>query len=237
LDLLLQLIRREEMDITRVSLARVADQYLSYLDRIERASPGDLAEFLVIAAQLLLIKSQVLLPKPSVEEEEEEDVGSDLVDRLKLYKQFKAVAEQLRDREAQGLRSYAREVPAPKPDRHLVPGEGDLDRLLAMLSEVLAERREEPPVDEVVSRLTVTIDAKMAEIARLVTIHSQVAFRELLLACRSRQEIVVSFLAVLEMMKQVKLQVTQEGLFGPIIVAKHPDAGSLLEEGDVAAPP
>ena len=96
LGLLLSLIEREELDITKVSLAQVTDQYLAYLEQIEQVRPEILADFLVVAAKLILIKSQALLPRPPViSPEGEADVGDDLVEQLRMYKQFKAAAAQL----------------------------------------------------------------------------------------------------------------------------------------------
>jgi segregation and condensation protein A len=90
LDLLLHLIERQELDITAISLAQVTNQYLEYLGRVSERNPGNLADFLVVAAKLLLIKSRVLLPQPPVPlAPEEEDVGDDLVRQLMEYKRFK----------------------------------------------------------------------------------------------------------------------------------------------------
>src|SRR3990170_2755668 len=91
LDLLLHLIEREELDITKVALAQVTDQYLAYLAMLKEVEVQVLTDFLVVAAKLLLIKSQALLPKPppSVLDEEEEDIGDELARQLRVYKQFK----------------------------------------------------------------------------------------------------------------------------------------------------
>ncbi|MGD2144818.1 MAG: segregation/condensation protein A, partial [Anaerolineae bacterium] len=101
LDLLLRLIEREELDVTSVALAQVTDQYLERLAELERRQPRDLADFLVVAAKLVLIKSAALLPRPSRPDapEDAEDVGQDLVHRLRLYKRFKEIAGLLHARE------------------------------------------------------------------------------------------------------------------------------------------
>ncbi len=89
LDLLLSLIEQEELDITKISLAQVTNQYLAYLEAIKETNPDDLTDFLVIAAKLILIKSKILLPRPpaSIVEEEEEDIGDELARQLLIYKQ------------------------------------------------------------------------------------------------------------------------------------------------------
>ena len=227
LDLLLRLIERDEMDITQVSLARVTDQYLTYLAALQKARVDDLAEFLVVAAKLILIKSRVLLPKPhALGEQEEEDIGEDLVERLKEYRRFKQVAGMLRLREEQGLRSYVRLVPAARPDAILPPGGGDMALLAEAMLQVLRERQEKPAVDRVVAPLRVSISDKIAYIGELLAQRSRIVFRDLLRACASRLEIVVSFLAMLEMIKQLRLRVEQDGLFGEItIVPQAPGEG------------
>ena len=221
LDLLLQLIERQEMDITRVSLARVADQYLEYVAAMEHVEAENLAEFLVIAAKLLLIKSRALLPVPpaAAQEEEEEDVGQDLVEQLKLYRQFKRAAAFLQEREQAGLRSYPRLAPPPELRRHLDLTDVSLNVLAAMAWRVLHERTESSPLDEVVAPILVSIDDKIAYIEKVMIEQHEFSFRRLLQLCASRLEIIVTFLALLEMVKQLCVQVQQERLFGDIVVS------------------
>ena len=122
LDLLLRLVEREELDITGVSLAAVADQYLAYVAALQEVSAANLADFLVIAARLLLIKSRSLLPRPECETDvsEQEDVGEQLAQQLLEYKRFKEVAANLREIEAVGLRAFSRIAPPPQMDRRLL---------------------------------------------------------------------------------------------------------------------
>jgi segregation and condensation protein A len=111
LDLLLHLIERQELDITQVSLAQVTNQYLDHLSRLSERDADSLADFLVVAAKLLLIKSRVLLPQPPaapMAEGEEADVGEDLVRQLIEYKRFKEVARWLQDLDEQGECSFIR---------------------------------------------------------------------------------------------------------------------------------
>ena len=104
LDLLLHLIEREEMDITAVSLVQVTDQYLSHLRSGQQIDATALAEFIAIGARLLYLKSRALLPQPAVDEEEEEELGDDLVQRLREYRRYKEAAGTLREIEEMGLR-------------------------------------------------------------------------------------------------------------------------------------
>jgi len=116
LDLLLELIEKAELDITRLSLAQVTDQYLEYMHRLQLEDPSEVSAFLVIASRLLQIKSQALLPRQTDIQglEEEEDLGEALARQLVLYKRFKEIAYLLSEREAEGLRTYLRMAPPPK---------------------------------------------------------------------------------------------------------------------------
>ena len=106
LDLLLELIERAEFDITKISLARVTNQYLAYLKQIQEYQLEDLASFLVIAARLVQIKSEALLPRPPMREPGEEDPGDALARQLIAYKRYKQVAVLLSEREKAGLKTF-----------------------------------------------------------------------------------------------------------------------------------
>jgi len=114
LDLLLHLIERAELDITTVSLASVTDSYLSYINSLEQANPDEISAFLLIAAKLLQIKSEALLPRPPSREPGEEDVGRSLVDQLKLYKRYKEIGLWMYERQEKNLRTFLRIAPPLK---------------------------------------------------------------------------------------------------------------------------
>lgn len=224
MDLLLHLIEREELDITKVALAQVTDQYLAYLAILKQVEADFLTDFLVVAAKLLFIKSQALLPKPppSLEEEEEEDIGDQLARQLRIYKQFKMVAEMLRQRENDGLKNFIRVASPPKLEPRLTLGDVTLDDLLAAVRQALEVRPADPVVSEVVSPITVTIGEQMALIrTELMTHRSQIRFRDLLGQAASRVEIIVTFLAVLELIKQYIVEVQQDHLFGDIVISAY----------------
>jgi segregation and condensation protein A len=223
MDLLLHLIEREELDITKVALAQVTDQYLAYLAILKQVEAEFLTDFLVMAAKLLLIKSQALLPKPppSLEDEEEEDVGDQLARQLRVYKQFKTVAEMLRQRETDGLRNYIRVALPPKLEPKLTLGDVTLDDLIAAVRQALEVRPPDPAVSEVVSPMAVTIGEQMTLIRAELTRRSQISFQGLLSRAASRVEIIVTFLAVLELIKQYAIEVQQDSLFGDIVISQH----------------
>ncbi len=219
LDLLLHLIERRELDITAVAIAEVTDQYLEYLARAENISPRLMADFIAMAARLLLIKSRALLPSPPAEEEEEEeDPAEALARQLRAYKQFRQIAHLLSEREKAHLRAYVRVAPPPALERRLEPGDVTLEDLVNALRRVLEEQEEVPVDATVVTPYTVTIQDKIGELRSLLQKFRRLDFTRLLKRSRHRQEIIVTFLAVLELIKQEEVLVRQEGLFGPILL-------------------
>ncbi|MCX7680645.1 MAG: segregation/condensation protein A [Anaerolineae bacterium] len=219
LDLLLYLIEREELDITLVALAQVTDQYLAYVRELSHRDVRELSNFLVVAAKLLLIKSLALLPRPSRLPPEAEEAGEELVHQLQVYKQFKEVAALLGRREEQGLRCYVRTCSPVKPTPQLDMEGITLQDLLAAVQRAL-EALPAPPVDEVISPVTLTVADQIAYIERQLARRASVYFSELLAGARSRLEIIVTLLAVLELIKQDRISVRQERLFGDILIER-----------------
>jgi segregation and condensation protein A len=219
LDLLLHLIEKQELDITAVSLAAVTDQYLEYMRHLERISAENLAEFLVVAAKLLLIKSRALLPAPpALEGEEEEDLGEELAQQLREYKRFKELAQQLGQREAEGLRAYLRIAAMPRLDRELDLTGISLDDLLAAVQEALSLQPESGPLAERVAPLIISISDKIQSIEMMLSEQGSFSFDHFLRQAASRAEIIVTLLALLEMIKAGRARVQQKQLFGEILV-------------------
>ncbi|HXV98130.1 MAG TPA: segregation/condensation protein A [Anaerolineae bacterium] len=231
LDLLLNLIEQEELDITKISLAYVTDQYLAYLDILREIDPDELTDFLVVAAKLILIKSEALLPRPpaSMLEEEEEDVGDELARQLLAYKQFKQIAAQLQQVEAEGQRNFVRLAPPIKIEPKLIPGEVSLADLLQAARNALAIRPPDPAVDEVISPQFVTIGQQMAHIRQELSANRSLSFQRLLAGNRNRIEVIVTLLAVLELIKRQVIQVEQPHLFGDIIIRQTQRISELSE--------
>lgn len=226
LDLLLQLIRREELEITAISLAAVTDQFLAYVeqlhatdDAINPKRQAAMASFLEVAAQLLLIKSRELLPRSADArtEEDEEDPAELLAQRLREYAQFKEAAVTLKQRDSAGLRSFVRVAPPPDLPRRVDLGGVSVEDLLAAVQAALDEHPA-PPVSDVVEPVTVTIDQRIERIRSVLRTQGPVSFRSLLRDCQSRIEIIVTFLGLLELMKAGEVVAAQPELFGEIIV-------------------
>jgi segregation and condensation protein A len=219
LDLLLYLIEREELDITKVSLALVTATYLEYIHLLGKLQVDQIADFLVIAAKLLLLKSQALLPRPpAIASEGEEDVGDDLVTQLLLYKQYKEVAQTLGDREAAGLQTFVRLAPPPKIVAKLDLTGISIDDLLTAVRAALEVEKPTPSVGTVVAPFTLTIKDQMGLIERTLKKRSQISFKRMLANAQDRLEIIVTFLAVLELLRRRKIQVLQEQTFGDIVI-------------------
>ena len=212
------MIEKRELDITKVSLAQVTDQYLEHISRLRELEAAALADFLVVAAKLLLIKSQMLLPQPPPIEEEEEDIGDELVRQLIEYKRFKEAAQELRQREEMGLRAYVRVAPPPRLERTLDMEGITLDDLLTAVQQALAVAPLAPPVSNMVTPITITIGDKISQIEAALRRRGRVSFNRLLARATSRMEIIVAFLAVLELVKRQQVDVQQERAFGEIII-------------------
>jgi len=221
LDLLLYLIDKNELDITAVSLVQVTDQYLSYLRSAHQIDAAALAEFIAIGARLIYMKSKALLPQPQPEGEEE-DFGEDLVRQLREYKRFKEAAAHLREIEESGMRAYPRLAPPPSLPLPTGLDGVTLDTLLRIVQEVLERQPDEPP-EIVVERHEVTVADKVAALSEQLGRGRRVSFRAFISSCRSRVEVIVAFLAVLELIKGLMLRAEQDKLFGDIsLVAAEP---------------
>ncbi len=240
LDLLLHLIEREELDISEISLVAVTDQYLRALEEMEEIQAGALADFLVVAARLIFIKSRSLLPKPrSEDDEEEEDPGQALIRQLLEYRQFKAVAAGLRQRQEAGLRVFVRLAPPPSLERKLdLSGVGP-DALHRAVQRALQRIPSDPPLPKV-HAYPITVAEQIQTIRRFVRQlrtrpdPQPVRFSQLLSRSRTRMEIVVTFLAVLELIKQRELEAWQDEIFGDILL--RPGQGAPQEEPQEADP-
>jgi len=217
LDLLLQLIEHAELDITKLSLAKVTNQYLSYLNSFVQKDPTEVSAFLVVASKLVLIKSSILLPSQGgLENESEEDIGDQLARQLIAYKLFKEKAMWLKNRQDNGFRSYLR-VAQPL----IIKEKLDLNGLqiydfVDILVELFFENENVTPLSDVVAISALTLKNRIKEIIRLFKNQSHYKFSDLLGSDSSRLDLVVTFLAVLELIKNHSLIADQSQLFGDI---------------------
>jgi len=233
LDLLLQLIEKAELDITRLALAQVTDQYLEYMHRLEVQDAAEVSAFLVIAAKLVQIKSAALLPRPvNPDLQVEEDPGETLARQLIIYKRFKELSKFLENREAEGLHTYLRldttanlQIPS-----RLDISELTLDALVQAAREIFSNPNNLPPLSEVVSIARFTIRQKISTILDTLKRTGKLTFRSLLSAKGDRVEIVVTFLAMLELVKRHMVGASQTALFGEIELQPEGEITTLEDE-------
>jgi segregation and condensation protein A len=218
LDLLLQLIEREELDITKVALAQVTDQYLQYIESLVERDIDEMAGFIVVASRLLQIKSEALLPKPVIREPGEEDPGEALAQQLIVYRRFKAIAEFLAGREEGGFRTYVRINTALAREATLDLEGVTVADLFEAYKTAVSKRR--PRLDVGVAPERVRLRDKIASILNALRRRKPTSFGAIVKSAKSRLEIVVSFLAVLELVKLRKVRADQEELFGDIALER-----------------
>jgi segregation and condensation protein A len=216
LDLLLYLIRRQNIDILDINVSEITSQYMAYVDLMEAHQFELAAEYLVMAAMLAEIKSRMLLPRSSEEHEEEEDPRASLIRRLQEYERFKQAAVDL-DQVPRVSRDVF-PVTAAGPDRSLMRLDPDveLQELLLALSEVL--RRADMFESHHVSKEKLSTRERMAQVLDTLAHQHFVPFVSLFKAEEGRLGVVVTFLAVMELIKESLVEIVQSESFAPIHV-------------------
>ena len=241
LDLLLQLVERRRLPIAELSLVAVADQYLAQVRAMSRVEPDVLSEFLAIGARLLLLKSRSLLPAiepPATSEGDEESDGADLVRRLEAYRAFRQVAEELGRLDALGPLSFSGGARPSDPTPDAVALQAIAPALLASLYLAIEQRRAAPPAqtDPTVPRASVA--DRIARLRARLAEDGHIAWTDV--SGDTVDEIVVTLLAVLELVRRGELVIVQPDLFGPIRLealtpaAMSVDDGELTDEADPA---
>jgi segregation and condensation protein A len=223
LDLLLHLIKRDEVDIYDIPIAHITNQYLQYLELMRQLDLEVAGEFLVMAATLMRIKAKMLLPLPAVGEEEQPgDPREELVQRLVEYRQFKEAATTLKGREDERRMMYERGMLPTEEDAGPLPlASVSLFDLLDALNRVLA-RVPEPTIYEIHAE-SFAVEDKIELLTAALRERRRLSFVELLAGCRTRSEMVVTFIALLELVKLGEALVVQGETFGDIsIVASEP---------------
>ena len=215
LDLLLQLIEKAELDITKLSLALVTDQFLDFIHHMPESSVAGVSSFLVIASKLVQIKSEALLPRPPIRAPGETDPGMDLARQLLIYKKFKGIANFLAAR-LEGSHTYPRLAPPPHFEPTFDLSGLTVEDLLLAAQYILLRTQSIPTLDSVVSLPKITIREKILDIAQYLREQPHGTFRALLSLRMGRLEVVVTFLALLELVKMRLVMVQQVDLFGEI---------------------
>jgi segregation and condensation protein A len=227
LDLLLHLIKRDEIDIYDIPIAHITQQYLRYLELMRILDLEVAGDFLVMAATLMRIKAKMLLPLPGVggEDEDQGDPREELVQRLIEYRQFKEAAGTLKEREAERRLLHERGmVPGDDEMGPLPLASATLFDLIDALNRVMS-RLPEPAVYEVQGEVY-DVEDKMQWIAGLAAEQGTMTFESLLVGCRVRIEMVVIFIALLELIKLGRISIIQVVEFGEIQIVYRPPEGS-----------
>lgn len=214
LDLLLYLIKRQNIDILEINVAEITDQYMAYVELMEASQFELAAEYLVMAAMLAEIKSRMLLPRSTVESEEEDDPRAQLIRRLQEYERYKNAAEDIDQLPRMERDIFAAEAQTPLMERSTPEPVVELREILISLAIVL--RRADMFEHHHVQRETLSTREKMSEI--LVRLSSQrfVPLVSLLMREEGRLGVVVTFLAIMELMKDSLIEIIQTEPFGPI---------------------
>ena len=245
LDLLLHLIEKNKVDIYDIPIAEITEQYLDYIRQMQHEDMNVMSEFLVMAATLIDIKCRMLLPKEVNEEGEEEDPRAELVEKLLEYKMYKYMSFELKDRLVDAAKNLYREAQIPKEvaaykqpvDYEALLGGLTLSRLHEIFKSVM--KRQEEKIDPIrsnygnIEKDEVDMDQKALYVELYARSHKTFSFRGLLGKQRSKMEVIVTFLVILEMMKTGDITISQENIGDDILITSNvADEDLLNEEGD-----
>lgn len=228
LDLLLYLLDKNKVNIYDIPIVEITAQYMEYIAEMKRQDLDVLSEFLVMAATLIDIKSKMLLPRDSDDEEEETDPREELVQQLLEYKMYKCMAYELKDRQVDAQRVMFKKPTIPEEvleyQEPLNVEELVSDITLAKLNEIFKSimRKQQDKIDPLRSKFgkiekeEVSLEEKTEYLENYATTHKHFSFRSLLEAQSSKVEVIVTFLAILELMKTGKILISQEHIFDDI---------------------
>jgi len=218
-DLLLQLIEQEKLNITEISLAKVTEQYIKSLQNVEELFPEELADFLVVATKLLLIKSRTLLPYLQADEEEEK---TNLEEQLKIYKEFHEASLKLENIIKAGNYTYGRiDSRYASPEVVFAPPQ-DLgaQELKKFYQDVLAALEPIIQLPKAAIAKAITLKEKIFQLQDKLSKKAQLSFKEIIKSAENKTEVIVTFLALLELVKQEMIAVKQENNFEDIKIQK-----------------
>ena len=239
LDLLLYLVKKDHLNIYDIPIAKVTQQYLEYINFMQLLDLNIVGEFLVMAATLMQIKSKMLLPAEELAAQEEEDPRAELVKRLLEYEKFKQIAENLKARETSQQEVFRRpksELPqgVNKEDKEDVYFEASIFDLISAFSRALKDVPREVFYEVVKDQFTV--EQKVHDILHLLLIQSEIKLSELFVKSKSKIEIIVTFLAILELAKMKEIVARQMAEFEDIIILRNKENIIPYERRDQTHP-
>ncbi len=224
LDLLLQLIEQQQMDVSTLALASVTEQFLTYVRNLQDKNPTNLADFLVIAAKLLVIKSKSLLPTLDLGIEEEES-AFDLTQQLLQYKKFKEIGKYLKKMDLRRKQSWTRDVDFGDQITFLPDPDIDANVLAQSLKNLATELKDIVRLPKQIMQEVVSITEKINHIQKLISLKLETSLSSLLSEAKSKTEVIVTFLALLELTKQRIVSLEQSGHFADIMIKKFESDG------------
>ena len=213
-DLLLSLVEQQELNITEIALSQVTEQYLNYLDTIEDHFGEDLADFLLVATRLLLIKSSRLLPQFALVEED----GPKLEDQLHLYRAFVEASKDINTLWESDQKSAFRIEPTRMPEEFLMPENVTLGHLHDFMVQLINRLKPLKVLPQTQIDRAVSLKEKIDSIRKMLKTKKKFNFREVLSQSGNKTDIIVGFLALLELVKQRHVGLSQEASFEDIIV-------------------
>ena len=221
LDLLLHLIKENKMDIMNIEIEKITEQYISYLNEQEKMNLEIASEYLVMASELIELKSKLLLPNPKVEKEEGEtfDPKEELVNRLLEYQAYKEITKVLKEKEELRKEIYTKSPESVKnyvDENAKLTTDITLDDLVEAFKKYLERKKESKPLKTKVTTNEISVSSRRLEIKSILKKQPRVSFFELF-PVLNKEYIVVTFLAILEMSKDKELIITQEKNFDDII--------------------
>ena len=218
LDLLLHLIKTSKMDIYDIKIEEITKQYVDFINRMNELNLDVASEYLVMASELTLIKSKMLLPRQE-EEEEEEDPRTDLVNRLVEYQRYKDMIDQFKSLERDRKDIFTKDPMNLYEYSDPIKNEGDitLDNLVEALNKFLQRKEDEKPLETKIARKEILVTDRTNEIRTLLKKKRKVSFFDLF-EIRTKEYVVVTFLSILEMAKEGEITITQENNFNNITV-------------------
>lgn len=216
LDLLLYLIKRQNLDILEIPLADITQQYMGYIDMMKELRLELAAEYLVMAAMLAEIKSRMLLPRPESENEDEEDPRAELIRRLQEYERFKQAAEDINALPQLGKDNFQTEVAFPDKHTDRTPPEIDLKEIILALKDVL--HRADMFTRHQISREALSLRERMSRVLEAVNSERFISFTLLFDVSEGRDGVVVTFMAILELLKQSLIEMVQAEAYADIHV-------------------
>jgi len=218
LDLMLQLIEASDLDVTEVSIAKVAEQFMQYLQSVEEKNPEELADFLVVAAKLLLIKSRALLPNLSFDNEED---GINLEDQLRMYKKYYEASKVVERILAEKKVLFSRDkIPLDIEVVFNPPSYLNSEKLKKIFLEVLKGIEPIIKLPKKSMLRAISIKEKIESIRNKIMTVLQMNFNDLLLGSKDKTDVIVTFLGVLELVKQRVVVVKQDSMFEEIVIEK-----------------